>query len=279
MKLDGRTEPTKWQRKVADLRYRIRNRLLTKANIQDGDRGYVFRCESPVELWRAMTLFVKEEGTVAWLKRSVGPSDVVYDIGANVGLYTLLAAHRVGDDGIVYAFEPHVANANSLLHNIAANDLNGRVKVLTTALNDKEGFFEFNYNTWVPGSSMSQLHRTQDDQGRDFTPVFSELKSATTIDRLLACGAVRPANVIKIDVDGNELLILKGMRELLTGANRPRSVQVEISPAAKASIYDFLASVGYVVVDEHDTLAGKRKRAISAGRSDISYNAVFEPQP
>jgi FkbM family methyltransferase len=110
-----------------------------------------------VETYRALTLFVKEQGTVEWIRSTVQPGDVFYDIGANIGMYTLLAASRVGDAGKVYAFEPHVRNFTSLLQNVALNNLSGRVAPICSALHDTEGFLNFNYLTWQAGSSTSQL--------------------------------------------------------------------------------------------------------------------------
>ncbi len=94
---------------------KLRNQLVQIVKVDDGQFTYRFRCETPFEMWRARTLLEKEEGTVRWIRNSVRDGEVFYDIGANIGLYTLLAGYRVGAVGGVYAFEPHVANVQSLL--------------------------------------------------------------------------------------------------------------------------------------------------------------------
>jgi len=68
----------------------LRQRLVQYVRVEDGQHYYEFRCETPVELWRARTLLVKEAGTVEWIRANVAAGDVFYDIGANIGLYTLL---------------------------------------------------------------------------------------------------------------------------------------------------------------------------------------------
>src|SRR5262245_46805271 len=109
---------------------KLRHQLVQIVKVSDGEFTHRFRCETPLESWRARTLLEKEEGTVRWIRNSVQAGEVFYDIGANIGLYTLLAARRVGPQGMVYAFEPHVANVQSLLANVALNELSGCVKVL-----------------------------------------------------------------------------------------------------------------------------------------------------
>jgi FkbM family methyltransferase len=235
----------------------LRNQLVQQVAVEDGQFRYVFRCETPYETWRARTLLEKEEGTVRWIRNSVQAGDVFYDIGANIGLYTLLAGKRVGQAGQVYAFEPHVANVQSLLHNVAQNGLSGQVKVLSCALNERDGFFDFNYYAAHSGTSMSQLNDVRDSEDRQFQPVFAEYKYAAAIDSLVASGAIRPADHIKIDVDGNELLIVKGMRTLLSGPRRPKSVQVEINARHKAELYQLMTEVGYELIEKHFTMHGK----------------------
>src|SRR5688572_4994046 len=165
---------------------KLRQQLAQIVKVDDGQFTYRFRCETPIEFWRARTLLEKEEGTVRWIRTCVEPGDVFYDIGANIGLYTLLAGRRVGPEGMVYAFEPHVANVQSLLHNVALNELSGRVKVLSCALHEKEGFFDFNYHAADPGTSMSQLNDVRDSNDQPFQPAFAEYKYAVTLDKLVS---------------------------------------------------------------------------------------------
>jgi FkbM family methyltransferase len=279
MTVNGVTGPSKLQRLLDSLRFKALYSPFKYINVDDGEYRYSFRCETRLEVWRAMTLLTKEEGTVQWIRSQVNVGNVFYDIGANIGLYTLLAGKRVGEEGMVYAFEPHVANVCSLLHNVSCNGLNRSVKVMSCALNDKEGFFDFNYNSWVSGSSMSQLNDNRDDSGREFQPVCSEFKFATTIDKLIINGVIKPPTHIKIDVDGNELLVLKGMQELMSSKTRPAFIQVEINPRNKDTVYQFMLEREFALHEKHYTLNGKQ--AIANGRSpeDVTaYNAIFSPK-
>ena len=257
-----------------DWHRQIENLVETVA-VSDGKFEHRFRCETPMERMRAETLMQKEEGTVRWIDDEVQSGDVFYDIGANIGIYTLPAAQRVGNEGTVYAFEPHVANVRALLGNVAENQLGTCVKVVSTPLSDLDGFEEFHYCQPHGGSSMSQLGERRDAQEQPFEPCYSEWKFGATIDSLIVSGAIRAADVIKIDVDGNELKVLRGMRELLTGSQPPRSVQVEIHHRGRAEILELMQSYGYQLVDRHFTAMGKQALAAGQDPETLAYMAIF----
>jgi FkbM family methyltransferase len=238
--------------------------------IRVGD--YVFLCANELEAWRAKTLFKKEKGTVKWLLAEAGPKDVFYDVGANIGLYTVVAAKQ---GARVVAFEPHVGNASSLLRNLEANGIVDRVVVVTAALHCEEAVIPFNYVGIQSGSSGHQLGHNVGENGKAFAPAAVELKVATTIDALRARGVIAPATLVKIDVDGNEKLILRGMAGLLA-SRPPRNVQVEIHPSTRDGIVAFMVEHGYPANVRHDTLHGKVMMQDGMPSDGIAYNAIFK---
>lgn len=274
MKSTGFGEPSKLQAWLDDMRFKLRHRLGRQIDINDGTHQYKFCCNTTIEAWRAMTLLVKEEGTVRLFTDEAKPGDVVYDIGANVGPYTVIAANYVRPSGVVYAFEPHASNFRSLLENVSANRLGDVVRVLSCALNDKEGFFDFNYYMATAGSSMSQLGDSRDDHDKAFRPVFTECKYATTIDKLVRDGVIKPANLIKIDVDGNELLILEGMRTLIKNTP-PRAILIEMNARYKNEVYEYMRSYGFQEIDRQYGMLGKLDIAKGADPNKIGYNGLF----
>lgn len=217
-----------------------------------------FVCDDPIEVWRAQTWATKEPGTIAWLD-TLQPDDVFYDIGANIGIYTLYAAKRCC---AVYAFEPHVGNAHALLRNIAHNRLTN-VQVVTVALSDRERWNHMEYGSLRVGSSNNQFGR--------FGPV-REWKWSTTVDDFVI-NAPNPT-VIKIDVDGIEADILHGARHVL--ANGVRSAQVEVGSnlSTIASLLD-----GFVLVHKHYTAQGQQRIDSGADPKNIVHNAIFEKVP
>jgi FkbM family methyltransferase len=245
--------------------------------IADGDERYRFRCASYREMSRCMNLFTKEEGTCTWIREQVRPGEVFYDVGANIGIYTVMAGRQVGASGRVLAFEPHSPTFACLIQNILANDLEDVVSPCNFALSDREGHLPFNYQSSAPGSSDSQLDSRTSGSGEAYTPQIAEFKYATTIDRLLADGAVAPPDHVKIDVDGNELLILRGMAGLMTGDKRPKSMQVEINLLGKEDLFAFMEAQGYRLALKHYTRAGQRRIDAGGDPEAYAYNAIFEP--
>jgi len=214
-----------------------------------------------------------------WIERDVHAGEVFLDIGANVGLYTIAAAHRVGPGGHVFALEPHKPSMLSLLENIAANDLGKTVSVIAIPVSDTKEVAQFNYTSLSPSVTGSQFGSTfKDGTNKSFTPSAQELCVSSSVDELVAIGAVRPFNHAKIDVDGIELRILVGMKGQLTGRSRPRTVQVELNVGQQDQIIDFMASCGYRLAERHFTLSGQKQLAKGIDPSKITHNAIFAPE-
>jgi FkbM family methyltransferase len=254
---------------------RFRQWLTRHIQISDGPYDYRFRCETVREFNRCLKLFTKEPGTVDWIDQYVKSGDIFYDIGANIGVFTILAASRTGKEGRVYAFEPHGANFARLIDNITENSLQQIVFPNNFALHDKEGFFPFHYKSGEVGTSDSQLSASR-DLTEDAT-LISELKYAATVDHLIDSGEIKAPHHIKIDVDGNELLILKGMSHLLSGSHRPRTIQVEMNDPHKIRILEFMENHQYRMSHKHYTRSASQRIKEGSDPETLSYNAIFSP--
>ena len=123
------------------------------------------------------------------------PSMTVWDIGANVGLYTLPCARAVGPDGRVYAFEPIPRNVHFLRRHITLNRL-GNVEVCEVAVSDGSGTLAM-----AEGDSPSEFHAD---------PCGTWTVRATTLDDWLADRRTAPPDAVKIDVEGSDDAVLRG---------------------------------------------------------------------
>jgi FkbM family methyltransferase len=257
----------------------LRQRLLMNITVRAGARAYTYRCSTFNEYRRALSLTTKEPGTFRWITSEAREGDVFYDVGANMGIYTIPAAQEVGDTGMVYAFEPHGSNLVSLLTNVSVNGLEERVGVLSCALHDSVGVFDFTYQDLASGSSLSQLQTERRAFGAPPAGVPSETKLATTVDDLVAQEVIRPPTLVKIDVDGNELLVLRGMRTVLTGNDPPRAVLVEVNADERDELPPFLADCGYQLAHRDYTPTGRRMIADGQDPESVHYNGIFRPAP
>lgn len=262
-------------KKWYDFWFGLRQRLTRDVEIIDGDLRYRFRCGTLREYSRCVKMFVKEPGTCEWIKNELKPGEIFYDIGANIGVYAILAAKITGPGGKVFAFEPHSPNFTRLLDNIIANNLEDIVTPCNFAINDESGFFSFNYRTSKEGTSNSQLSSPQAASLAKQHPGIFELKYSASIDNLITSGKFAAPHHIKIDVDGNELLILRGMKDLLSSPQRPKSIQVEIDKRSLVEIPEFMTAHHYVSSERHFTRAGRKKIERGGAPDDSTSNMIF----
>jgi FkbM family methyltransferase len=167
------------------------------------------------------------------LRRVVAPGATVYDVGANIGFFTLLCARLTGPTGRVVAFEPSPPAIPGLRANVALNGL-AHVEVVERAVAAEPGRARL---LQVGQHSWSHL----EDRGRhpDTTAVVDV--EVTTIDGEVAAGRAVP-DVLKVDVEGSEIAVLEGMRETLA-EHRPVLV-VELH-GTNREVMDLLDAAGY----------------------------------
>ena len=184
-----------------------------------------FHTPNRATAWRVESLFSKEPDTIAWLA-SFAPGEVLLDIGANVGMYTVFAA--LARQVTVYAFEPESQNYALLNRNIHDNGIADRAFAFCAALSDSARFHRLYLSAFVPGGSCHTFGEPLDHHGRPAASPFAQGCYSTTVDTLVAEGAMPVPQHIKIDVDGIEPKVVAGARETLRNP-RVRSVLIEIN--------------------------------------------------
>jgi FkbM family methyltransferase len=179
--------------------------------------------------------------------REVQRGMVVWDVGANVGSYTILSSVLVGEGGHVVAIEPLQANLRHLRAHIALNDL-GNVTVLEHAVSDRSGIVRFAHGP-------DRLQGRVDDRG--------EVRvDAVTLDEILAAHSAPVPDCIKMDIEGGEHAALRGARRLLRDV-RPILFLATHGDDVRSECVQLLESTDYRV----DTIAGDRSELIARPRA------------
>jgi FkbM family methyltransferase len=155
-------------------------------------------------------------GEWKFISRYLEAGMVYIDIGANQGYFTILAAKQVRDNGSVFAFEPSPREFRRLRRNLRLNGCNN-VTLESHALGSYQGFTDFHMCLGSQGSFSSiQL------PGNDVTSPKRLIQvPITTLDSYVKRSNIRSVDLIKMDVEGAELEVLKGGLSVLTGTKRP----------------------------------------------------------
>lgn len=139
-----------------------------------------------------------EKQELAYVQKTLQPGQIFYDIGANFGLYSVLASQTVGANGCVYAFEPAPETYKNLQKNTQSLK---NIKAFPYAVGAENGTLQLHFDSNKPGCSSAL---TSLGQAATAVPVIK-------IDTFLQEGKIQPADFIKIDVEGYEYEVLQGL--------------------------------------------------------------------
>lgn len=154
----------------------------------------------------------KEPWTVRWIEEAFEGGDIFYDIGANVGAYSLIAARALGPALRVYAFEPSFSNYAALVENVARNDLSRQVNAFPIVLTESTTLMSFQYLGLSSGSAQHAVG-TRPLAGPERTPVDPVMIQdipGFALDHFRELFGTPQPNHVKIDVDGHEVALLAG---------------------------------------------------------------------
>ena len=174
-----------------------------------------------------------------WLSANLKPGSVFYDVGANVGFFSLLAARLTGPQGNVISFEPLPENLDRLRENVERNHFSN-VKIFPVALgaaNQEQVFQVSERPTW---GKLKDVGPAAPDK------YLSDIRvGVRRLDDLVAEGAFPPPDLIKIDVEGAEVAVVEGAVETL--ARYGPALIIELH-ATGNQLTQLFAKIGYCAV-------------------------------
>ena len=183
----------------------------------------------------------KEPETLEWID-SIPTGSVLWDIGANIGLYSCYAAKS--RNLRVFAFEPSVFNLELLARNIYINELVGKITIIPLPLSDSVKISTLNMTNTDKGGALSTFDENYGDDGKILDKVFAFSTVGISVDQTVELLGIPQPTHIKIDVDGLEHLILAGAKVVLKGISE---IAIEVNE-------DFADQV--IGVRKHCTNAG-----------------------
>lgn len=179
-----------------------------------------------------------EKGTLNFIKDHLPKGGIFFDIGANIGLMSIFAARCVGDSGKVYSFEANPGTARLLRYNIDLNKISN-IQVVDKAVGNDNGKIRI-YDNWSVnrgGATLIKPEKETDSFEVDLIKIDDSADYSNT-----------NIGMVKIDVEGFELDVLKGMEKILRKPDPPKLI-IECSADRNNhydsvyEIYDFIKRV------------------------------------
>jgi FkbM family methyltransferase len=215
--------------------------------------GYEFCCRNNKDDFKVMSIHEDEIIEHFILKEG----DIVVDIGAHIGLYTIIASKHVGLKGKVVAIEAEPGNFEILTSNTKLNQLTNVIS-LNSAVSSKEGKVKL----YMPYEELghTKYHSIMLERVGEAEKTFVEV-NANTLDNLLPQNGIEEVNWIKIDVEGAEYEVLKGAAKSLS-KSKEIALLIEIHNLGGINFYqqiiDFLRSYGFKIEFEKSYEGGER---------------------
>jgi len=206
------------------------------------EAGLIIRIADPTDVSERYVVFGYEQQEMKEFMSLAKPGMTFFDVGANLGMYSVLAGKRVGPSGRVHAFEPTPALVSKLKQQLALNSLHN-VTVNETAISSETGTAQF----FLAEASVNNCLSSSSDSDR---AIFVR---TITLDEYVHKQGIAHVDLMKVDVEGAEVQVLLGAKKLLSASDAP-TIMMEVcsSPllARKANSegsLELLSSYGYQI--------------------------------
>lgn len=227
------------------LRWQTARAIVPRQRVYTRGLSFTLQCDNWITHYRWESYNTKEPETLNWIDTWMRNGDVFFDVGANVGIYSLYAALRHPEARVI-AFEPEYANLHLLRDNVIENNLQERIEVYSVALTTSSGVSHLHIQDFTPGSALHTESREILSLTLTKHPVvWREGVCTMTVDEFCDATNLRP-DCVKIDVDGTEPKVLQGAVRTL-GSPRLRTLIVEMpdEQAARDTCVDLLSFAGF----------------------------------
>lgn len=209
-----------------------------------------FYTPSLIASFRAKTIFTKEPDTIDWLNENGSKYNCFFDIGANLGLYSIYYAKKF--DAKVFSFEPSFKNLELLARNIRLNSLQEHITIISNPLTEKflvSKYFQGDFKAGAAEASFDNKGYVKEHEIKNKHTIMNKEKIfyntlGISIDNLIDKNLIDLPKLIKIDVDGNEIEILNGCTNFLEKAKKI-SILIETRPETEKAVEQKLINYGF----------------------------------
>ena len=214
----------------------------TELNFSDRTK-IIFYTPSIMTKWRVDSIYEKEPITLEWLS-TLSKDKILLDIGANVGMYSIIAAKVYGAK--VYSFEPEPINYSILTKNILLNSLSERINSYPAGISNLDGFSEFYVQDTRVGGSNNTMNNPINFKLEQMNYQYKVTCISYKLDTLIENGLIETPTHIKIDVDGIEHIIVQNGTKVLE-SDKLETLIIEINPSLKEhqGMIDLLGTHGF----------------------------------
>lgn len=192
-------------------------------------------------LWRAVATPKQEIETNRWIQQ-FDKNSVFYDIGSNIGLYSLMAAKQ---SILVYSFEMEPLNVACQHENIVHNQLSSAITLIPIALSDSSSLRKVFYKSISPGDALHSIDKPSPSIAKEnLNSVVTLTSISASLDDLVEMMSLTIPKYIKIDVDGEEVKVIQGGLKTLKSAT---SIMIETGKDSHEEVVKILDSIGFSV--------------------------------
>ena len=246
----------------------VNNAMSNAHEVRHDDVTMKFSVPNSLCQWRADSFSTKEPETLEWIN-TLPNKTILWDIGANIGLYSVYAAKKRNCQ--VWAFEPSVFNVEILARNIFINDLTKNICIVPMPLSDCLGSSQMRMVTTDWGGALSTFGKEFGWDGKAINQVFEFQTIGLSMEDAVTKMKVPTPDFIKMDVDGLEHFILKGGASVLASV---KGVLIEVNDdfhEQAEQCNKLLKKAGLVLLDKrHSDLI-----ANSTSGFHNSYNQIW----
>ena len=210
---------------------------LSEVRVAAGDlAGYTIQLDMQVD--KDYWLGTYETELQSALHHLVPPGAVIYDVGANIGYVSLLLAKAAGDKGKVFAFEALPSNIKQLERNVELNRMGSSITIVPVAVTDRQGKVDFLVH------ASGGMGKAAGSAGRDDPYQAMISVNSLSLDDFVYQLGNPPPDVVKMDIEGGEVLALPGMVQVLNKIH-PILIMELHGPESCRAAWDHLSSAGY----------------------------------